>query len=155
MVPGWPFGLVFCFVFSLYQQDLLCVLRFRSLVVVHLFSCDFSLNSSVCISLRGLWFNQGGCDAATARGYGGSRGKPTCCCAEENVLFLPCNTHKSESILVHEVAHSVMNIGFDDGMMVRSTQFVYISTRRYVCLRCNAAGAPAGRDYSHIPAGQR
>ena len=35
------------------------------------------------------------------------------------MLFLPCNTHKSESILVHEVAHSVMNIGFDDSMMVR------------------------------------
>lgn len=34
------------------------------------------------------------------------------------MLFLTCNTHKSESILIHEVAHSVMNIGFNDPMMV-------------------------------------
>lgn len=33
--------------------------------------------------------------------------------------MLRSNTHKCESILVHEVGHSVMNLGFDPAMLVR------------------------------------
>lgn len=60
----------------------------------------------------------GSCGADKKRGFGGVKGQPTCCCAEEDVLSLDSNTHFEESVLVHELAHSVMNLGFDDAMMV-------------------------------------
>lgn len=53
------------------------------------------------------------------RGLGGSRAQPVCVVGEQNVLFNEQNTHKAESILVHEFAHNVMNIGFDKQMKVR------------------------------------
>ena len=41
------------------------------------------------------------------------------CCAEENVLMSARNTHRNESVMVHEMGHSVMNLGFDASMNVR------------------------------------
>ena len=59
--------------------------------------------------------------ADVARGLGGSTQNPVCCVAEENVLMTPRNTgHETESILVHEFAHSVMNVGFDASQNVRT-----------------------------------
>jgi hypothetical protein len=58
---------------------------------------------------------------------GGTTGNPTCVVAEENVLMSAANKgHESESILVHEFAHSVMDIGFDAVQNVRSQP-------RYLC----------------------
>jgi hypothetical protein len=42
-----------------------------------------------------------------ARGLGASKERPCVSCAEENVLNLPTDPYKTESILVHEFAHAI------------------------------------------------
>ena len=54
-----------------------------------------------------------------SRGQGATKSLPVTTFAEDNVLMLPCCGHRDESILVHEVAHSVMNLGFDAALHVR------------------------------------
>ena len=51
-----------------------------------------------------------------ARGLGGTVAVPTTSCAEENVLCLPGDRYRGESILVHELAHGVFNLGVDAGL---------------------------------------
>eukprot|EP00850_Spirogloea_muscicola_P012325 SM000079S22443 [mRNA] locus=s79:239580:241334:- [translate_table: standard] len=47
------------------------------------------------------------------RGLGGTLLCPTCSVGEENVLRCKIDTYRLESILVHEFAHTVMEVGFD------------------------------------------
>lgn len=54
-----------------------------------------------------------------ARGLGGTVAVPTTSCAEENVLCLPGDRYRGESILVHELAHGVFNLGVDAGLRAR------------------------------------
>jgi hypothetical protein len=58
-----------------------------------------------------------------SRGQGGNKSLPITTFAEDNVLMLPSCGHFNESILVHEVAHAVMSLGFDDNLAVRSCKF--------------------------------
>ena len=46
-----------------------------------------------------------------ARGLGGTIGVPTTTGAEENLLCYPLDRYAGESILVHEFAHTIMNLG--------------------------------------------
>ena len=63
------------------------------------------------------------------------KGQPVCCCAEEDVLCLDSTTHFEESVLVHELAHSVMNLGFDDSMLVGSLLPRNIATHHQAIMR--------------------
>lgn len=53
-------------------------------------------------------------DGPSIRGLGGSRTQPMCSVGEENVLGLAGDVFAGESILIHECAHSVYNVGLDD-----------------------------------------
>lgn len=46
-----------------------------------------------------------------ARGLGGTRSNPTTSCAEENVLGYADDRYNGESILIHEFAHTVHEVG--------------------------------------------
>lgn len=50
---------------------------------------------------------------ARARGLGGTTAVPTTSCAEENLLCEPGDRYRGENILVHELAHGVLNLGLD------------------------------------------
>lgn len=59
---------------------------------------------------------------ARARGLGGTRDIPVTSCAEENLLCLPGDRYRGENILVHELAHGVLNLGLaaaDPGFRAR------------------------------------
>jgi hypothetical protein len=45
------------------------------------------------------------------RGVGATHARPVCSCAEENLLQLPQDKYIKENILVHEFAHTVVNLG--------------------------------------------
>ena len=45
------------------------------------------------------------------RGFGGSVENPICSCGEENLLCLPNDRYRGESILVHEFAHTIHMAG--------------------------------------------
>jgi len=49
-----------------------------------------------------------------ARGLGGSRDMPITSAAEENLLCLPWDRYRGESIAVHEFAHTIALLGFGD-----------------------------------------
>lgn len=51
------------------------------------------------------------------RGLGGSRGCPVCSCGEENVTMVNDRWYSQESILIHELAHSVMALGMTEGQV--------------------------------------
>eukprot|EP00882_Tetradesmus_deserticola_P023566 GHRQ01025657.1.p1 GENE.GHRQ01025657.1~~GHRQ01025657.1.p1 ORF type:complete len:341 (+),score=136.61 GHRQ01025657.1:292-1314(+) len=56
---------------------------------------------------------EGGRDIdGTTRGMGATRCVPTASCGEENLTMTDDNGYAGESILVHEFAHCVMNLGF-------------------------------------------
>uniref|UniRef100_A0A383VWG0 von Hippel-Lindau disease tumour suppressor beta domain-containing protein n=1 Tax=Tetradesmus obliquus TaxID=3088 RepID=A0A383VWG0_TETOB len=56
---------------------------------------------------------EGGRDIdATTRGMGATCSVPTASCGEENLTMTGDNRYAGESILVHEFAHCVMNLGF-------------------------------------------
>lgn len=46
-----------------------------------------------------------------ARGLGATADRPVCSCAEENLLQYTNDRHRGESILVHEFAHTIYNLG--------------------------------------------
>lgn len=48
---------------------------------------------------------------ARARGTGGSLFDPTCSCGEENLLGYPGDPYATESILIHEFAHTIHQCG--------------------------------------------
>lgn len=50
---------------------------------------------------------------ARARGLGGTVARPTTSCAEENLLCEPGDRYRGENILVHELAHGVLNLGVE------------------------------------------
>ena len=50
------------------------------------------------------------CTALQVRGLGGTMAVPTCSVGEENVLRLPSDPYREESILVHEFAHTIMEV---------------------------------------------
>ncbi|CAI7907378.1 unnamed protein product, partial [Closterium sp. NIES-53] len=56
------------------------------------------------------------------RGLGGTLVIPTCSVGEENLLRCPRDRYREESILVHEFAHTVMEVGFDESLMHRISQ---------------------------------
>ncbi len=47
---------------------------------------------------------------ARTRGVGATRQRPVCSAAEENLLGLPGDRYRGESILVHELAHTVLDL---------------------------------------------
>lgn len=47
---------------------------------------------------------------ARTRGVGATRQRPVCSAAEENLLGLPGDRYRGESILVHEFAHTVLDL---------------------------------------------
>ena len=49
-----------------------------------------------------------------ARGLGASRGSPITSAAEENLLCLPGDRYRGESIAVHEFAHTIALLGFGE-----------------------------------------
>jgi len=51
---------------------------------------------------------------ARARGLGGTKWIPVCSVGEENLLGLNGDRYKGESILIHEFAHSLQNLAFED-----------------------------------------
>ena len=48
---------------------------------------------------------------ARARGLGGTRRKPVCSCAEENLLCFRGDPYGTENILIHEFAHNIHLVG--------------------------------------------
>lgn len=48
-----------------------------------------------------------------ARGLGATRQRPAVSCGEENLLGLPGDRYKGESILIHEFGHTVLNFGME------------------------------------------
>eukprot|EP00878_Enallax_costatus_P020668 GHUV01021857.1.p1 GENE.GHUV01021857.1~~GHUV01021857.1.p1 ORF type:complete len:328 (+),score=76.77 GHUV01021857.1:864-1847(+) len=61
---------------------------------------------------------EGGRDIdATTRGLGATHAVPTASCGEENITMINDTRYFEESILVHEFAHAVMNLGFDETQM--------------------------------------
>lgn len=53
------------------------------------------------------------------RGVGGTKSVPFTSVGEENLSMDGSDRYHSESVLVHELGHSVMNCGFDDSQMRR------------------------------------
>ena len=53
-------------------------------------------------------------DSFATRGLGGVTGQPVTATSEENILMLPGDPFAGESILHHEFAHAIMNMGFTD-----------------------------------------
>ncbi|MEW9919844.1 DUF4214 domain-containing protein [Marimonas sp. MJW-29] len=55
---------------------------------------------------------------APQKGYGGTLGIPVTSVTENNILRLqsPLNAHPTQNITVHEFAHAIENIGFDDAL---------------------------------------
>lgn len=49
---------------------------------------------------------------ARARGFGGTWGSPYTATAEENILCLQNNRYWDMSVLIHEMGHTVMNVGY-------------------------------------------
>eukprot|EP00775_Hariotina_reticulata_P012948 gene12948-13076_t len=49
---------------------------------------------------------------ATTRGLGATTAVPTTSCSEENLIMVEDGRYPHESILVHELGHAVMNLGF-------------------------------------------
>ncbi|GFH26612.1 VHL domain-containing protein [Haematococcus lacustris] len=54
---------------------------------------------------------------ATTRGLGGTRACPMTSCGEENLTMEDDKFYTSESILVHEFGHMVMNVGLSDAQL--------------------------------------
>lgn len=48
-----------------------------------------------------------------ARGLGATKERPAVSCGEENLLGLPGDRYKGESILIHEFGHTVLNFGME------------------------------------------
>lgn len=67
------------------------------------------------------------------RGLGGTKAIPTCSVGEENVLRRPHPEDKyyQESILIHEFAHTIMEVAFDSKMMERIIQIYQRSKSKY------------------------
>ena len=53
-------------------------------------------------------------DSFATGGLGGVTGQPVTATSEENILMLPGDPFAGESILHHEFAHAIMNMGFTD-----------------------------------------
>lgn len=58
----------------------------------------------------------------TARGLGGVRGVPVTSCCEENILMHDTDIFPTQSILVHEFGHAVMNLGLGKAQNVEICQ---------------------------------
>jgi len=56
------------------------------------------------------------------RGVGGTPSCPCSSCAEENLLMYTSDGYASESIMVHEFSHTVMDCGFDRGLLDKVQQ---------------------------------
>lgn len=81
-------------------------------------------------------------DGPSIRGLGGTLTQPMCSVGEENVLGLAGDVFAGESILIHECAHSVYNVGLDD---VRRSQWRRIHVAAIAAGRWAATYA-AGND---------
>jgi hypothetical protein len=49
-----------------------------------------------------------------ARGLGATLARPATSCGEENLLCLPCDRYAGENVLVHELGHTIAEIGLAD-----------------------------------------
>merc|ERR1740129_310424 len=67
-------------------------------------------------TLDGRSFDEG------TRGVGGTKSVPLTSVGEENLTMTDCDKYCQESVIVHEFGHAVMNLGFDEGQMVRISQ---------------------------------
>ncbi len=60
---------------------------------------------------------------ARARGFGGTMQSPYTSSPEENILCLPNNRYWDMSVLIHEMGHTVMNVGYDGASTSSNNQF--------------------------------
>lgn len=58
-------------------------------------------------------------DSYTIRGLGAVPGQPVTATSEENLLGLPGDPFRAESVLHHEFAHAINNLGFDPTMRAK------------------------------------
>ena len=65
------------------------------------------------------------------RGVGATQERPACSCAEENLLQLPEDRYRGENILIHEFAHTVLQMGLE----TRDPNFRAILVKTYQAAR--------------------
>ena len=58
-------------------------------------------------------------DSFSIRGLGAVQDQPVTATSEENLLGLPGDPFGAESVLHHEFAHAIMNLGFDPAMSAK------------------------------------